>query len=202
MEDLVKEIVAEEWDMFQKVNNVSGRADCQDNWKMFDIMRSSQLAAWRQDVLASYLDDILEAKKDGINLLAEKYAYMMEDTVPDEYRKIKGMLRDVPEEKKLVVKRIVKLHVKWMEDVTKKYPHVAGRGRPVHSSEDSPYGVSFETYLKGELYTYSAKTLDKYYDYVAELDGEGKNIDEMILYNTAMHYGYPSLEVAEETLKG
>ncbi len=199
---LVMEIVAEEWDMFQRVNNASGRADCQDNWKTFNIMRSSQLEAWGLDVLVSYLEDIRQAKAEGVNLLSEKYAYMMENTAPDEFREIQDRLRPVEEEKKLMVKRIVKQHVEWMDEMVEKYPGVAGRGRPVHAAQDSPYAVSFETYLGGELYTYSVGTLEKYYQYVRKLQEEGKNIDEMILLNTAKHYGYSSLEEAERQIKG
>jgi hypothetical protein len=199
---LVTEIVAEEWDMFQRVNNAQGRAECQDNWKTFNIMRASQLEAWGGDALSSYLDDIRQAKAEGVNLLSEKYAYMMENTAPDEFREIQDRLQPVEEEKRLMVKRIVKQHVEWMDEMVKKYPGVAGRGRPVHASLDSPYGVSFETYLGGELYTYSVRTLEKYYQYALKLQEEGKNINEMILLNTAKHYGYSSLEEAEREIKG
>ena len=72
--DLIDKIVAKEWDMFQTVANVSGRAACQDNFETFSIMRSSQANGWSEAALSSYLDDLTDAQENGRNLLTEKYA--------------------------------------------------------------------------------------------------------------------------------
>ena len=40
-EELTDGIVAAEWFMFDKVNNIGGRADCQDDLETFSIMRRS-----------------------------------------------------------------------------------------------------------------------------------------------------------------
>ncbi len=81
-----------EWELFDQVQNIGGRAVCQDNWSTFQIMRSSQLLPWPPELLSSYRDDLLEAKAAGRNPLSEKYGYMMERTCPEEYQKIRRLL--------------------------------------------------------------------------------------------------------------
>ena len=61
-----------EWELFDQVQNIGGRAVCQDNWSTFQIMRSSQLLPWPPELLSSYRDDLLEAKAAGRNPLSEK----------------------------------------------------------------------------------------------------------------------------------
>ena len=71
--------------MFDEVQNNGGRAECQNNPREFEIMRSSQLKTWSEDVLKSYLHDLTSAAYSKRNLLTEKYAYMMESTYPEEF---------------------------------------------------------------------------------------------------------------------
>ena len=58
-----------------------------------------------------------------------------------------------------MIEAIVPEHVKWLEQLAPEYPMLVGGGRPIHSSEDEKYDTSFETYLRGELSTYSIETL-------------------------------------------
>ena len=62
------------------------------------------------------------------------------------------------------------------------------------------YGVSSETYLLCELYTYSERTLQLYSDYVEEIKKEKKNLAAMILEATFLAYGYNSIEEAEQSI--
>ena len=48
----------------------------------------------------------------------------------------------------------------WEEELFRKYPFVLRQGRPIRSSSDTLFVTSLETYLKGELATYSLKTLE------------------------------------------
>ena len=98
-EALVKEIVQTEWAMFDRVSNAGGRAGCQDDWETFDIMRRSQFVVWDRVSLESYRNDLQQAEKQGRNLLTEKYAYMMQDTCPEEYQKIEKELPVLSAEK-------------------------------------------------------------------------------------------------------
>jgi hypothetical protein len=201
VQELIERIVAMEWDMFDKVHNVSGRASCQDDGVTFRRMRVSHFEAWDGETLASYLEDLKEATAQGRNLLSEKYAYMMEYTAPEEFAALKELLPEIPEEKKLLIRRIADRAMKWHGEFSRKYPSIANRGRPGGQAGETADNVSLETYMLGELATYSPRTLQKYDKYMAGLEAEGRNVSVMTLENTVKKYGYASLAEAEEKMK-
>lgn len=90
-DELMSEIIKLEWDMFSHVSNVGGPASCQMRPDTFKIMRKSQAATWSDELLASYLEDLKTATREGRNIMTEKYARMMESTFPEEYRKLAGI---------------------------------------------------------------------------------------------------------------
>lgn len=197
---LVRELVALEWEAFDKVDNEGGRADCQDDFDTFSIMRTSQYTTWTEEMLRSYIHDFHTANNNGWNLIAEKYARMMESTTPTRYERIKDSLPELPEEKKEIIDAIVQIQVNWMEEFAKQYPKAASNARSIHATEDNPFNTSYETYLRGELGTYSDETLDLYGRFIAALCKEEKNLAEMTMRNTALLYGYQSLEELENKL--
>jgi len=199
-EDFVEEIVKLEWEAFDKVENEGGRASCQDNFPTFSIMRKSQYLAWREDMLMQYLADFKEAILRGWNPVTEKYARMMESTAPEKYEKLKENLPVLPEEKKAIIEEIVKVQVGWMEEFAERYPKMAKNARTIHTLEDSEYDTSYETYLRGEISTYSDAMLLLYGRFIAEMAQKGENLAETIMKNTAILYGYSSLKEAEEAL--
>lgn len=199
-EELIEDIVKLEWRMFDKVQNEGGRADCQDNWNTFNIMRSSQYMAWDEALLESYHRDLKEAEQAGINLIEYKYGYMMESTAPDSFENIKDRLPECTPQRRAVIDEITSLQVGWMEEFAAEYPKLAGNARSIHTSEDSEWNTSAETYLRGELMTYSEGTLLLYGRFVARLAGEGENLNRMIMENTVHLYGYDSLEDAERVV--
>lgn len=198
MDQLVKEIVALEWSLFDKVQNQGGRASCQDDWTTFQIMRSAQLSAWTPGMRWSYLSDLNTAREQGRNPLAEKYGYMMERTAPQEFAEIKDQLPPRTVEQETLIKDICRAHVEWLESLNSRYPKLTGRGRPIRSSQDGSGVTSFETHLWGELSTYSVETLRLYRAYVEQLRQAGRNLNEVILKNTVQQYGWSSLEDAEK----
>ena len=141
-DDLIEEILALEWDMFQ---NVRARypVGCQQNPSAFRLHRGTQFSIWSDDALNSYRDDLLQAQAIGENLMTLKYA-RMENLIPP--------LNDNP-----VIERIVDLEVAAQREVAERYPYLTRRGRPLE--EDSDSETSFKTYLRGELETYSNRTL-------------------------------------------
>ncbi len=197
---LVNELVSLEWEAFDKVENEGGRADCQDDWNTFSIMRKSQYYTWTVEMLKSYISDFHNANDKGWNLITEKYGRMMESAAPLKYAQIKDSLPELPEVKKEIIEEIVKIQVGWMEDFAKEYPKAAGNARSIHTSEDNMFNTSYETYLRGELSTYSDQTLDLYGRFIAQLCREDKNLAKMIMANTASLYGYASLVELEEKL--
>lgn len=197
---LVDELVSLEWQAFDKVQNEGGRAECQDDWNTFSIMRKSQYLTWNEEMLRSYISDFHRANDRGWNLITEKYGRMMESTAPSRYQEIKDQFPQLPDVKKEIIEEIVKIQVAWMEEFAEKYPKAAGNARSIHSSEDTPFNTSYETYLRGELSTYSDQTLDLYGRFVADLWKESKNLAEMTMDNTAHLYGYTSLDDLESKL--
>lgn len=190
---LVENIVALEWEAFDKVENEGGRADCQDDYETFYIMRKSQYMTFTKELLQSYYADLTRAKEKGWNLITEKYARMMESTCKEEYDRLKDSLPFVSEEKKRITEEIVKIQVGFMEEFAKEYPNVAGNARVIHTSEDTYFRTSYETYLRGELLTYSDETLKLYGQFIVSLVKENKNLAKMIMENTAKMYGYKDL---------
>lgn len=196
--DIIEKIVELEWKQFDKVVNEGGRADCQDDFETFSIMRKSQYMAWNEELLESYLDDLQQADANGRNLIMEKYARMMKSTAPHKYSELQKALPVLDEERIRIQEEIIKIQMNWMEDFAKEFPKMASRARRLHTYEDEEYDTSYETYLRGELGTYSDNTFVLYGRFIASLAKEGKNLAYDIMSNTAKLYGYASVEAAEK----
>ncbi len=199
-EELVDEIVKLEWEAFDKVQNEGGRASCQDNWTTFEIMRKSQYLEWKYEMLVSFINDFKEANARGWNLIAEKYGRMEKSTAPERYALIEKDMPPHTERQDAIIENICAIQVAMMEEVAAKYPKMAGNARTIRTSSDTKWNTSYETYLRGELGTYSEETLVLYGSFIAELLNKGINLSLRILNNTALLYGYKSLDDAEEKL--
>ena len=88
----------------------------------------------------------------------------------------------------------------WEKDVIKKYPKLTSNARPLYSKDDTPDSASIETYLRGELYSYSEKTLNLYYEYINECIRKNKNLALENIKNIVLKKGFLSLGEAEESL--
>ncbi|MCM1161889.1 MAG: DUF4125 family protein [Roseburia sp.] len=200
-EELIDQLILLEWKAFDKVENEGGRADCQNNFLTFQVMRRSQYLTWNEELLTSFIQDFLEANERGWNLITEKYGRMMESTAPEEFEKIQGQFPVISPEKKAIIEAIVEIQVKWDEEFAKAYPHLSSQGRSIHTREDNLYNTSSETYLRGELSTYSDRTLGLYGAFVADYARRGENLIQDTVRNTVVLYGYASLEAAEKALE-
>lgn len=196
----VQEIVNIEWNMFSQVNNQGGKATCQNRPDTFAIMRRSQLSAWSDEILESYRIDLKRAELLKRNLCAEKYGYMLEFMSPPDYEKICGQLPAVSAEKLKKIEEIVAVNLEWEREVDKKYPKIRFRGRHLTKDQDTPYTSSLETYMTGELKTYSEKTVSLLHNYTILCREEGRNLAMEILQNTVSEYGYESISKAERQL--
>lgn len=195
---IVMEAIAIEWEMFTGVKSFGGKAQCQEDWETFTIMRASQLEAWSDELMHSYCNDLMQAKSGKRNLMTEKYARMMEHAFPEEYRALADRLPCVDDKTLEVIEKIVAIHLSWKNEILIKYPKLSGRGRPVSTKDDSRFATSFETYLRGELSTYSARTVQLYYDMVLKCLHEDDNLEMLYLSNIVRKYGYSSIDQAEE----
>ena len=196
-EKIIKEILEREWVFFQMAQNTGGRASCQDNKKEFIIMRESQWKTLPLNILESYLEDLKIAEGTKQNIVVEKYARMMKYSAPKEYEEIESFLPVISERKREITEKIIKIYLKWEAETIVKYPAITGKGRKLYSESDTPEYTSIETYLRGELFSYSEKTLQLYYDYVKDCKNENKNLAEINLENIVRKKGYNSLEDAE-----
>ena len=199
-EELAEQIARQEFEAFDKVKNQGGRADCQDDWFTFSIMRKSQYLTWNRTMLLQYAYDFDRELSRGHNLIEEKYGRMEESTAPSEYEKIKDHFPVISPQKKQIIEEVVALQVKWMEEFAAEYPKLAGNARSIHTYEDHLWNTSYETYLRGELSTYSDKMLELYAKYIVEYARAGKNVARDIMEESVWMYGYEGLDEAEAGL--
>lgn len=201
-EELIDKIIEMEWNMFQNVRNIGGKASCQEDPQTFKIMRLSQAMSWSEATLESYLNDLKEAEKNKRNLLAEKYARMMKSTSPLEYAKMAHLISPLDNEVLSLIDKIVEIELEWEDELSKNFPCVIKRGRPLRCSEDTQFVTSFETYLRGELATYSKRTLKLHCENRSKQKAENLNGNKITYEMMVKQYGYKSLEEANEKLKG
>lgn len=196
---LIAAIIGAEWQMFDKVQNEGGRAACQNDARTFAIMRYSQFAPLPQDVLESYRDDLAAAAREGRNLLAEKYAYMMEYTDPATFdRTLRDHLPAVSAYKQALCARIANRLIRDEQQFAARYPALHAQGRSTEGAQADD--VSVHVYALGELKTYSERTLERYDAWLRAHPEE--NISVSVHRVMVQLYGYDSLEAAEARQKG
>ena len=196
---LIAAIIEAEWQMFDKVQNEGGRAACQNDARTFAIMRYSQFAPLPQDVLKSYRDGLAVAAREGRNLLAEKYAYMMEYTDPATFdRTLRDHLPAVSAYKQALCARIANRLIRDEQQFAARYPALHAQGRPTEGAQADD--VSVHVYALGELKTYSERTLERYDAWLRAHPEE--NISVSVHRVMVQLYSYDSLEAAEARQKG
>ncbi|MFQ9515828.1 MAG: tetratricopeptide repeat protein [Eubacterium sp.] len=199
-DEIIDEIVKLEFEAFDKVQNVGGRAECQNNWPFFYVMRKSQYMTWTDEMLECIRNLWQQNKHKGWNMITEKYGRMMEYTAPEEYEQIKDNFPEKSERTIAIVNQIAQIQVGWMQDFAGQYPKLAANARDITSDADELDNTSYETYLKGELLTYSDELLKMYARFIVGLAREGKNLAQMTIENTAHLQGYKSLDEAEQNI--
>ena len=104
-------------------------------------------------------------------------------------------------QKRAFIQILCEIEVSMREDMNEKYPYLLALARLTHTLEDEKDDTSFETYLRGELMTYSDETLYLYGQMVLRMVQNQENLIEKILTNTVKAYGYSSLEEANNFMK-
>lgn len=201
--NVMGEIILKEWNMFQKVNQMSSghRASCQENPAGFVVNRMAQFLTWSPEMLESYNRDLDKALDDGRNLMTEKYARMMRDTDPRSYSAFSDLLPNVDTVSVMLVEKIVSICDIWQREFMDRYPKTARGSRPMSSSRDESVATGFRTYLRNELYTYSMNTLTLYEAWCEKLQSEGRNMTIMNMEYVARMYGFSSLQEMEDVAK-
>ena len=163
----IDEIIEIEWNMFQDVQNIGGRASCQDDKETFVITCTSQFENWTEALLDAYLSYIENAECEGRNLIAEKYGRMMKYTEPHYYEEqIKPYIPALSAHAEQMIEEVIAIIVPWEAEFAKCYPKLGRVSRPVTAEGDTSGFTSMETYARGELGTYSEELLAMYLDYM------------------------------------
>lgn len=199
---LVDRIEEQEWAMFTVVQNEGGRASCQDDHPQFEVMRKCNLITWPLALLQSYEQDLVEAQREGLNLMAIKYARMMEITAPG--------VNDLPpldSEKRALIAQISDVVIGWEEELYPQYTMLQRRGRALRQRdldagrEEGISTTAFDTYLYGELSIQSVRTLHIYRDFVVAERDRGVNQSREVYENMVRMSGWPSLDAAEKAVR-
>lgn len=197
----IDEIVRLEWELFQAVNEGGPRAACQDDEDTFRAMRRAQFAAWPEEVRRSYLGDLEDAAFSRRNPVREKYIHMMQTTAPAAYAPLAAGVPPVSASARALADDIAAALLEETAALRRAYPYLSGASRPLYSPEDTRDDTSFETYQRGELLTYSERTLELLRAYIGRRAKSGGSLARDILENTVKYYGYGTLEQAEAAAK-
>ena len=179
----VKQIVELEWAMFIRVKS-DRPAPCQNAPENFKTIRESIFDIWTDEMLGSYLNDLIIANEQGRNLMTEKYARM--DNLVD------------PLSTNPVIEKIVAIECKWQQEIQNNYP--ALYEQCCRRTDPTGDGSDFSVYLQSELETYSDHTLGLYYDNVKNADDSLKNLAMDALHRLVQKSGYKDLTHAEDYL--
>lgn len=181
---IIPKMIEIEWNMFQELENIGGRASCQNNKPMFILMRESQYYAWNIELLESYYNDLKIALEEKYNLLAIKYGFMEETVDPAHFQIIKDGLPTLSEKRISLREGIVSVQLEMLNEYSKE--HDISNMRTINTSSDKYNNASYETYLRGELSSYSEKTMYLYASYLANLSSKKINLVELTLFYTKL----------------
>lgn len=201
MKEVIEHIIKKEFAMLDKVNNIGGRAWCQDHFDAFRLMRASQFLVWPDEILKSYLGDLQDSEDIGRNLIFEKYAWMMKYVRPSEFKKVQHVLPVFTADKIERMEETIAIHRTWAEEFAQAYPAISKQGRPIDTPLDTPNETSVETYMRGELATYSDRTEVLYHDFVLDCRIKGRNLTTEVRQNQLLFQGWQSLEQAQDYYK-
>lgn len=152
----IKNILNYEWDFFDKVKGMEGRAQCQDNVLSFIIMRLAQHLLFSAETRESILYDYKKYSKNGINPIAGKYARMMAYTDREEYDNFLKSLPPVSPIKRQIILDIIEIFQNEIPKIEEYLPMTLKYSRPL---ENKGVKISSLSYFYAELTYYSYGTL-------------------------------------------
>lgn len=172
-EELVQDVIERELVMFLDTKNMGGTASCQENPDMFRQWRWMIFSVLSDSYIASYCDDLAEAKRVGRNLMTEKYA-RMDNLIPcvspnmDKVRKITATER------------------LWMQELLQEFPLLFPQSL-----------ARFDMYFPAEMETLSERSLDQYQACVDVAVRTGENLARKRYSNFYARMGLGTLEELE-----
>ncbi len=173
----IHEIIERELEMFLNVKQENGPATCQQNPNMFRHWRWMIFSVLSDEYIESYLQDLIDAKDCGRNLLTEKYA-RMDNLIPCVS----------PNMDKVVA--ITQAERFWLVELGKEFP-----------LQFANQTKRFDFYFSAEIETLSERTLDCYLDCIAKAQIDGRNLAKERYQNINARLDYPSLAEREVQLE-
>ncbi|MCC6098780.1 MAG: DUF4125 family protein [Olsenella sp.] len=153
----LRRLVGLEWEQFDAVLGMNGRAGCQDDLRSFLSYRCAQYLAFPHRLIPLVLGEYEEAERTGRNLVEEKYARMMAVTDPDGYQRDWAQRLGTPSPVRAAALRQIRaLLSPALEAAARELPQSHRHARP---DESAPGRVSALDYFEAELAGYSLGTL-------------------------------------------
>ena len=121
--------------------------------------------------------------------------------LPEEFKKVCHVLPSFSPERRERMEETVAVQVTWAEEFAERYPVLGSRGRPLHTADETPESTSVETYMRGELATYSERTEKRYHAFVLSCREQGRNLTTEVRENQARLQGWRSLEDVEQSYR-
>lgn len=146
----------------------------------FKFSRSAQFIPWSVETLRSYLHDLETALRQGVNLISLR----MDNT-------------DRPRSRNPVIDVIIAHQCLWQREVIRKYPVMMSGRKIMAATGESPFIASFEAYLKGELESYSDRTIELLHRDILKKHAQGINMAEETYTYLVRELGFESLTEAE-----
>lgn len=194
MTQIIEDIIALEWDLSNQMDYTVKKEPCLYDKSVFTTNRMNWLSAWNQELQESYYLDLCTAQFEGRNPINEKYRYMFEQM---NFEEGKELLPEYSMEKLFLIDWISENLVEWQENLAQKYPRLVGNKKMIRRNLENRKQKTFETYMRGELATFSEETLRVYAAYIEQLQKRGLNLNQMIFQNVVAVYGCQTLEEAE-----
>ena len=185
-DQIIDAILEIELQMFLTVNP-QPTSSCQEHPESFKLHRRAQFHPWSEEALGSYLDDLHQAKDRGDNLMRRKYARMQ------------GLIGS--ENTNPLVDEIVRLKMDWQRAMFRDYPAVMSGARPLTDEGTQTQMTSFETYARGELETYSERTLTLLHRDLLAMQARGESLSEKVYDYLVRASGHASLAEAEKKIE-
>ncbi len=176
-DEYIADIIERELEMFLSTQNEGGPASCQQNPDMFRHWRWMIFSVLSDAYIASYLQDLMDAKSVGRNLLMEKYA-RMDNLIPCVSPNMEK------------VHRITEVERIWLTQLAEEFP-----------LQFAQQMQRFDFYFSPEIETLSEKTLDCYLECIAQAQAEGRNLCKERYENMYSRMNLPSVAEKEHLLR-
>ncbi|NMW85313.1 DUF4125 family protein [Peptoniphilus sp. AGMB00490] len=177
--EIIKDIINIEWNFFDKVKGMHGRAICQDSPVNFIINRMAQYLAYNEKICLYIRRDYKNCLEKGINPVFGKYARMMQFTDINRYEEIKEKLPNISPVKQYALKEISDIFHIGLVNIEKKLPKTTEKARPIKSIDNK---ISSVGYFISEISFYNLETIWLIKNLIIKIKSE--NFIENIYRNT------------------